>query len=520
MYEKRSGFLLAALLSAVAATGQDQTFSNIILNDPAYPKINFNGRLLYRGVGGNELSWRYDGTNDGIVLHTANFNAYAPTLTGIGASGNWPISVSGFSRGLISYSGANQLHWGWSGSKLQLKIDNTDLSTGLPADITGNAATWSGQSFEGVATTPISYYMLGLKANGVWGAYDATQIRSFLNIPASGETLQSVMDRGKQSSPGTELQMVSGDPGLFTYVGGGPAYGRIGTYSGSGNNKFIINEGGGFVGIGNINPVCNLDVNGSFRIGDNNNFITYNGAADFSMRFIDRGSGGRAMVHADGNMLALNFGGDFTGGTLLGNRAFFANGDGNSFINTGTLGIGIATPNAKLDVAGVIQTRNLTIPDAYWDNLRIFSDGSSSYIQSSGDEDGLKIKSKGGNKVLFDSKVGIGTESVSDENFNLFVEKGIRTRKLKVDQAVWADYVFDSSYQLQPLHQVEKYIQENKHLPEVPSAAEVKKEGVDVSDNQALLLKKIEELTLYIIQQNKDMETMKKRMEELEKKVK
>jgi hypothetical protein len=58
------------------------------------------------------------------------------------------------------------------------------------------------------------------------------------------------------------------------------------------------------------------------------------------------------------------------------------------------------------------------------------------------------------------------------------------------------------------LYQVEKYIQQNKHLPDVPSAAEVKKEGIDLGDNQAVLLKKIEELTLYIIEQNKKLEAV------------
>jgi D-ribose pyranose/furanose isomerase RbsD len=58
------------------------------------------------------------------------------------------------------------------------------------------------------------------------------------------------------------------------------------------------------------------------------------------------------------------------------------------------------------------------------------------------------------------------------------------------------------------LHQVEKYIQQNKHLPDVPSAAEVKKEGIDLGDNQAVLLKKIEELTLYIIEQHKELKSL------------
>ncbi|GGH71763.1 hypothetical protein HNQ91_003295 [Filimonas zeae] len=103
---------------------------------------------------------------------------------------------------------------------------------------------------------------------------------------------------------------------------------------------------------------------------------------------------------------------------------------------------------------------------------------------------------------------------------NLAVDGNIKTRKITVTQTNWPDYVFDSAYRLSPLTQVEAYIQANKHLPEVPAATTVEKEGVELAANQALLLKKIEELTLYIIQQNKDMETLKKQVSDLQQKIK
>jgi hypothetical protein len=110
--------------------------------------------------------------------------------------------------------------------------------------------------------------------------------------------------------------------------------------------------------------------------------------------------------------------------------------------------------------------------------------------------------------------VGIGTMSINDNNYALFVNKGIRTRKVKVDQETWPDYVFHIGYRLPPLPEVEQYIQEHHHLPEVPSAAEVEKEGLDVGDNQAVLLKKIEELTLYIIDLNKRVQDLEKQLKE------
>lgn len=90
--------------------------------------------------------------------------------------------------------------------------------------------------------------------------------------------------------------------------------------------------------------------------------------------------------------------------------------------------------------------------------------------------------------------------------------------KVKLEQN-WPDYVFKRDYQLLSLAELEKFIQQNNHLPEIPSAAEVAKEGLDLGGNQAALLKKIEELTLYIIEQNKEMQQMKTKMKELENKV-
>jgi hypothetical protein len=110
--------------------------------------------------------------------------------------------------------------------------------------------------------------------------------------------------------------------------------------------------------------------------------------------------------------------------------------------------------------------------------------------------------------------VGIGTTITTETGYKLFVETGIRTRKVKVDVLNWADYVFHSNYRLRPLSEVEQYIKQHGHLPEVLSEEEVKNEGIDLADNQATLLKKVEELTLYLIEQNKKQENQQKLIEE------
>jgi hypothetical protein len=120
------------------------------------------------------------------------------------------------------------------------------------------------------------------------------------------------------------------------------------------------------------------------------------------------------------------------------------------------------------------------------------------------------------NSAIYESggKVGIGSVSVNESGYKLFVETGVRTRKIKVDQQTWADYVFEKNYPLASLPEVEKYIQQHKHLPDVPSAKEVETNGLNLGDNQAVLLRKIEELTLYLIEQNKIVDALKKRSDE------
>lgn len=103
-------------------------------------------------------------------------------------------------------------------------------------------------------------------------------------------------------------------------------------------------------------------------------------------------------------------------------------------------------------------------------------------------------------------KVGIGTTS---PDYKLDVWGTIRAQELKVDMQ-GADFVFEDDYNLRPLDEVEAFVKENKHLPEIAPAAEMQANGVNQSEMNAKLLQKIEELTLYVIEQGTKMENQEK----------
>jgi hypothetical protein len=102
--------------------------------------------------------------------------------------------------------------------------------------------------------------------------------------------------------------------------------------------------------------------------------------------------------------------------------------------------------------------------------------------------------------------VGIGTTNPSEK---LSVKGRIRAQEVVVDNNNWSDYVLADDYKLQPLSDVEAQIKTNKHLPGVPSAQEVAEKGVSVGDMQAMLLAKIEELTLHQIAQEKELNALR-----------
>ncbi len=114
-----------------------------------------------------------------------------------------------------------------------------------------------------------------------------------------------------------------------------------------------------------------------------------------------------------------------------------------------------------------------------------------------------------------DGKVLIGTTDVNQAGSNILAVNGsaIFTKATVKANASWPDYVFKPNYKLPSLNELETYLLNNQHLPGVPAAAEVEKNGIDLGSNQTVLLQKVEELTLYIIEQNKKSAAQQKQLE-------
>lgn len=192
----------------------------------------------------------------------------------------------------------------------------------------------------------------------------------------------------------------------------------------------------------------------------------------------------------------------------------------NTFPSSGPVGLGTLSPNSTvlLDINGKAFVRSL-----FYVNDIMGGDGGDIRIGPNTGANSSTIFMIGGvnqteiMRVCYNGNVGIGTV-VPDAK--LAVNGNIHSREVKVDLSFPApDYVFANDYNLRSLKEVETFVNKNSHLPEIPSAKEFEKNGIQLAEMNMALLKKVEELTLYAIQQEKKTEKMLKIIEELNKRL-
>ena len=128
------------------------------------------------------------------------------------------------------------------------------------------------------------------------------------------------------------------------------------------------------------------------------------------------------------------------------------------------------------------------------------------------------IEQDGNIRALSSGNIGIGTDLSSNPNNYKFAVNGTigaKEVKVEINSSTWSDFVFNDDYNLKSIKEIETFIKTNRHLPDIPTANEVENNGVNLGEMDAKLLQKIEELTLYIIEQNKKIEDLQSQINEL-----
>ena len=288
----------------------------------------------------------------------------------------------------------------------------------------------------------------------------------------------------------------------------------------------IADSPNSFIGIGTSSPLGSLDIRTVNQSGLIATFLSNAGIPSnigeqkWTLRI------GRAYSYPN---RTLDFG--MVAGGYGGSPDFYIAPSGNEVFrikNNGNVGIGTETPTEKFHIYGSGLVRSLVESS---DNHAYYvvegAAGMGSFVDYYRKGDGriwhtglrnannnFEFRLNDQSAVLTlkeDKTVGIGTTNTF--GYKLAVNGTIGSTEVKVENtSAWPDFVFENDYDLRTLEEVEQHINEKGHLPEIPSEAEVTENGIKLGEMNAKLLQKIEELTLYLIEQNKQNQTQQEQI--------
>ncbi|RYE19086.1 MAG: hypothetical protein EOP51_20630 [Sphingobacteriales bacterium] len=283
--------------------------------------------------------------------------------------------------------------------------------------------------------------------------------------------------------------------GFFTYGGSSPS---------SLLERLSISDAGD-VGIGVVTPAAKLDINGVIKISggfpgagkllqsDANGMASW---ADKSTSFLPAGASGNTLRHNGSSYISTS----------------------NLYNNGSAVGIGTASPSYILDINGRMRLRHNGNTSGLWfngstnvensfigqytDNLwGIFSGGAWKFAVNATDGTVLMGSSN------LDNEVQTNAVGYKLKVFGKIIGEEVRVQL----KTAWPDYVFGEKYQRLSIDELEQFVTKNKHLPNIPSAAEVEANGQLLGEMQRKMMEKIEELSLYIIDLKKEIDLLKKK---------